>query len=246
MPGFLEVLAAPQASRIDAVFPPRIEFRHYVIELTRVRTCFVQASRNREGIARTTMNRGSSSFSAPYARRPRFPIQGLSLSSAGSTSRPALCVGLADGRMNSVVDGVPPQIKSDDGTSQEVEGAVSVRPAFTRRVVPLSLVFVSSGSATKQAIRKFAAESRPPEVLDLSGEDDLHGLDDIGVCSRRHCAEGETTKEATARPNERCRARVGDVNAVRFCPSRRSNPTESALLRREKGGHEEWRRAHRR
>src|SRR6202162_5369944 len=102
---------APKRARIN---PVRIEIKHCVIELTRVRSCFVQAVEIAEVLSRLANDAGIIVvFRHLMPGDHGFRFQGLKLVERGDTLKPALGVGLAEVGMNSVVDGVPAKDKSD-------------------------------------------------------------------------------------------------------------------------------------
>src|SRR6476619_1272605 len=95
----------PKRARIGPVW---IEIKHCVIELTRVRSCFVQAVEIAEVLARLADDAGIIVvFRHLMPGDYGFRFQGLKLVERGDPLKPALCVGLAEVGMNSVVDSGP-------------------------------------------------------------------------------------------------------------------------------------------
>src|SRR5580704_18400250 len=129
---------APKRARIDAV---RIEFEHCVIELTRVRSCFVQAveiTKVLPRLANDTWIIVVFRHLMPGDHGFRFP--GLKLVERGDPLKSALYVGLAEVGMNSIVDGVPANDQSDRRDVQ-AGGVSRIGPPRVHRdkLVPLQL-----------------------------------------------------------------------------------------------------------
>src|SRR5260221_11148680 len=121
---------APKRARVDAVW---IEFEHGVIELTGVRSCFVQAVEIAKGLPRLANDTGLivvSRYLVPGDHRFRF--QGLKLVERRDPLKPARFVGLAEKGMNSVVDGVPANAQSNRRDVQ-AGGSSRIGPPRSRR-----------------------------------------------------------------------------------------------------------------
>src|SRR5258707_4418468 len=161
---------APKRARIDAVW---IEFEHYVIELTRVRSCFVQAVEIAKVLPRLANDTGIIVvFRHLMPGNHGFRFQGLELVERGDPLKPALCVGLAEVGMNSVVDGVPANDQSNRRDVQAGGGSRIGPPAFTATSLcpSSSSSSSSSGSAINKRSGIWPGKSRRQKFSILSGD----------------------------------------------------------------------------